>query len=422
MKILFIVPGSGDPFYCGNCFRDNQQANALRKAGLDVVVMPLYLPLKDRSFLADAPLFFPATSFFLSQKYFKQKALPRWLERALGSGPALRLAASFSGTTSAEGLEQMTLSMIAGSDEVFERQSDALLEWIGGHGRPDVVHLSSSLISGVGRRIKEHTGLPVVCSLQDEEVWIDGLKKPWAEAAWEGIAANMLYIDSLTVSSEFYRRVAERRFAPPPPVHVVYPGFDTERYASASYPPDPTLGFFYRTNEANGLDILAGAFVQVKRSGRLPRLRLRIGGGSTSADRPFLRKVRRMLAPFREDVDWCEGYRPEDHAAFYGSVSAVCVPIRFEESVGLYLCEAFAAGRPAIEPRTGSFPEITGEAGLLYEPNDSRRLAAAIEEMFTADGLWEQCRDRALQLSASRYNHAVLAASLYRIYEDLLQK
>ena len=64
MKILFIVPGSGDSFYCGNCFRDNLQASALRKAGHEVIVMPLYLPLRHRSFQADTPLFFPATTFY----------------------------------------------------------------------------------------------------------------------------------------------------------------------------------------------------------------------------------------------------------------------------------------------------------------------------------------------------------------------
>ena len=45
MKILFIIPGSGDSFYCGNCFRDNLLANALRKAGHEVIIMPLYTRL-----------------------------------------------------------------------------------------------------------------------------------------------------------------------------------------------------------------------------------------------------------------------------------------------------------------------------------------------------------------------------------------
>ena len=58
MKILFILPGAGDSFYCGNCFRDNLQAMALRKAGHEVVIMPLYLPLKQTSMLGAAPLFF----------------------------------------------------------------------------------------------------------------------------------------------------------------------------------------------------------------------------------------------------------------------------------------------------------------------------------------------------------------------------
>ena len=92
MKILFIIPGAGDSFYCGNCFRDSLHANALRKAGHDAVIMPLYLPLRDESFRADTPLFFPATSFYLSQKYFKRKSMPRWMERMLNSDFSLDMA------------------------------------------------------------------------------------------------------------------------------------------------------------------------------------------------------------------------------------------------------------------------------------------------------------------------------------------
>ena len=46
MKVVYIIPGAGDSFYCGNCFRDNLQASALKKMGHDVIIMPLYLPLK----------------------------------------------------------------------------------------------------------------------------------------------------------------------------------------------------------------------------------------------------------------------------------------------------------------------------------------------------------------------------------------
>ena len=76
MKILFIVPGSGDAFYCGNCFRDNLQVKALRDLGQEVIVMPLYLPLEQKEFQADTPLFFPATTLYAAQRLYKGAKIP----------------------------------------------------------------------------------------------------------------------------------------------------------------------------------------------------------------------------------------------------------------------------------------------------------------------------------------------------------
>src|SRR5215469_16208805 len=135
MKILLVIPGSGDTFYCGNCFRDNLHAQALRNAGQDVVIMPLYLPLTDKSFRADTPLFFPATSYYVSQKYFGEGKMPPIFEKILDSPSVLRLASSFSGTTSAKGMEQMTLSMIQGNDTCFAKQAEKLIDWIVNHDR-----------------------------------------------------------------------------------------------------------------------------------------------------------------------------------------------------------------------------------------------------------------------------------------------
>ncbi|MDR3250451.1 MAG: glycosyltransferase family 4 protein [Tannerella sp.] len=416
LKILFIVPGSGDPFYCGNCFRDNLQANALRRAGHDVMIMPLYLPLRDKSFMADTPLFFPATSLYLSQKYFRKKAMPRWMEKILNSDLLLGLAASFSGSTSSEGLEDMTLSMIQGDDPVFRQQVQTLVEWVKKHERPDIIHLSSSLVIGIAKEIKKETGIPVVCSLQDEEVWIDGLQEVFARAAWKGIGENMQYVDAFVASSRFYKQIAERQFPQIKPVHVVYPGLDTAKYASEHYPDYPTVGFFYRMNELNGLHILARAFAKLKEKGAVPNLKLRIGGGFTSVDKSFLKKVRRTLSPHRDDVFWHDTYSLQDHAAFYREISAICVPLTFDEGVGLYVCEAFAAGRPAIEPCTGSFAEIVGDAGVLYSPNSADALADAIEKLFSADGLWQQCCNNALHLSRTRYSDATLSSELLKVY------
>jgi len=419
MKILFIIPGSGDSFYCGNCFRDSLQALALRWAGHEVAVMPLYLPLTDKEFQADTPLFFPATTFYISYGFFRKRTMPKWMRRMLDSKFALKLASSFSGATSAEGMEGMTLSMIYGNDRAFHEQVNMLIDWIEHHEQPDIIHFSSSLLIGIAKAIKQRIRIPIVCSMQDEEVWIDSLKAKFSDIAWKGILENISYVDKFITSSEFYRKVALSKFPGLKEVEVIYPGVKIEQYASDSYPENPVIGFFYRMNRINGLEILADAFVKLKTGKSIPNLQLKIGGGYTTHDHKFLRSIRKKLSPFADDVEIKEGYRLEDHARFYSEISVICVPLTFDEGVGLYLCEAFAAGRPAVEPATGSFDEIVGDAGVIYSPNDSDALAGALEKILTDHTLYDTCRHHAMQLSSNRYNSRVLAEKLENLYKGM---
>ena len=45
MKIVHLIAGAG-PMYCGSCMHGNTLAAALRKAGADVVLAPVYTPLR----------------------------------------------------------------------------------------------------------------------------------------------------------------------------------------------------------------------------------------------------------------------------------------------------------------------------------------------------------------------------------------
>jgi len=420
MKILFIVPGSGDSFYCGNCFRDNLQANAMRKAGHDVIVMPLYLPFKYSSFKADTPLFFPATTFYAAEKFFNKGNMPDWMSRLLASKPMLNIASSFSGTTSAAGLEGMTLSMIHGDDPVFAKQMKIMLDWIEHHEKPDVIHLSTTLLIGVAKAIKLKMDIPVVCSLQDEEQWIDSMKNVFLQEAWQGIADNAGYIDRFVTTSEYYKMFITARIPQITNVDVVYPGVDASKYASNPYPAYPVVGFFYRMNRENGLGILSEAFVTLKKRDTVKNLKLKVAGGYTTQDRSFLKEIKRMLRPYMNDVDLSSMYAPQSHADFYKQITIISVPVTFDESVGLYLCEAFAAGRPAVEPATGSFPEIMGNAGIVYSPNNSNALADAIEKLLTNESLFKQSCENALNMSQNRYNDKVMAEKLERCYREAM--
>ena len=419
MKVLFVTPGSGDGYFCGNCYRDNLMAQALHRAGHEVTIMPLYLPLNHIGELQGAaPLFFPATTYYVEQKTGRRS--PKWLRKLFDSKSALSMAASFAGTTTAEGMEDMTFSMIEGTDATFMRHINELVGWIEKEGHPDIIHLSSSLLLGIAKHIKERLHIPIVCSLQDEEVWIDTLAPEFAQRAWLGIIRGAEWIDQFVTTSHYYEKEVRRRLPGFPAVEVIYPGVDVSRYQTEVWPEHPTIGFFYRMNELDGLDILADAFVMLKKRNNIPHLKLLIGGGYMSTDKSFLNKIRHTLQPYSKDVTIEDEYTWKRHANFYRDITVLSVPLRFSEGIGLYLCEAFAAGRPAVEPQSGSFPEIVGEAGITYQPNTATALADALEKMLTDEKKLASCSSSALHLSKTRYNDELTAQHLLKLYERYL--
>ena len=72
------------------------------------------------------------------------------------------------------------------------------------------------------------------------------------------------------------------------------------------------------------------------------------------------------------------------------------------EAAGLPAIEALAAGTPVIASAVGALPEIVGGAGILVEPRDPDRLAAAISAAWVDDGLWGRLRVEALSRAGPR--------------------
>lgn len=70
MKIIQLIPGAGNTFYCENCLRDNGLAINLRNMGHEVIITPLYLPIltDDNKAETAVPVFFGGINVFLQQK------------------------------------------------------------------------------------------------------------------------------------------------------------------------------------------------------------------------------------------------------------------------------------------------------------------------------------------------------------------
>lgn len=389
MKIVLILPGSGDRFYCENCVRDNALVRALQAAGQDVRVAFMYLPpILDRlDDLSGAPIFYGGINAYLQQKSRFFRKTPRWFDRILDTRLFLRLAARRSASVRASGLGEMTLSVLRGAEGNQGKELDRLLAWLERMDRPDVVHLSSSLLLGIGVEIKKRLGVPIVCSLQDEDEYIDAMKEPFRSLCWKAMADGVPHVDAFVAVSRYFAEVMRRRLKiDPDRLHVVHIGVDPGPLAPPARSPNPpVVGYLARLSESLGLDLLAEAFLKLKRTDRFRNLRLHLTGGRMADDQPFLDGMMRRFveAEVEKDVKIFEEFDPAQRREFLASVSVLSVPSPKGVAFGTYLLESLAAGVPVVQPRVGSFPELveaTG-GGVLYEPNTAETLARVLGEL-----------------------------------------
>jgi len=393
MRLIQFTPGAG-AMYCGNCLRDNTLVGALRRMGHNVTMVPLYLPLTldedDES--TGMPIFYGGISVYLEQKSRFFSKIPRWLRRMLASGKMLTWAAGRAAKTRATDVGDILLSMLCGEEGRQACELDELIGWLNRQGHPDVICLSNVLLVGMARRLKAEFRVPVICTLQGENSFLDALPDSHRGAAWELLSARAADVDAFIAPSRFYAQLMSGKLGlSADRVRVVYNGINLDGYETpmpaveGGFRGAPVLGFLARMCKEKGLDTLVDAFILLKQGGRAGNLRLRIGGSCGPSDEPFVKTLRQRLAAagFIGQVGFNPNLTHSEKIEFLRSLSVCSVPARYEEAFGLYVIEALAAGVPVVQPRIGAFPELieaTG-GGVLCEPGDPKALADAIEQL-----------------------------------------
>ena len=88
MRIAYITAGAAGTI-CGNCLRDNALVTALRAAGHDALLLPVYTPVKtDEPNVSQHKVYLGGLNLYLEMKYSWTRHLPRFLLNWLDS-PAL---------------------------------------------------------------------------------------------------------------------------------------------------------------------------------------------------------------------------------------------------------------------------------------------------------------------------------------------
>ncbi len=430
MRILHLVPGSGGTFYCQNCVRDRALVRALRRAGHDVVMVPLYLPMfgEEGSVGAKAPIFFGGVNMYLREKVPLLRRMPQWMDRLLDAPWVLRQAAAREQSTNAADLGPMTLSMLRGRRGNQQKEFDRFLAWLAGQDKPDIIHVSNALLLGFAPEIRNITDVPIVCSLQDEEPWVNAMHPPYDRRCWEAISENAKCVSRFISTSAWYAgRMITRMNLPPDRVAVVFPGIETDNLPPAEPGFDPpVIGFLERLSRGQGLGLLVDAFIALKRQPQFGNLRLRATGGCTPADRRFRDEIHAKLRGEGMDgaVEFLEEFQLAQRGEFLRSLSVLSVPVPGGEAFGLQLLEAMAQGVPVVQPAEGSYREIINATGggVLYDPKTPDGLANALQSLLENPGEALRLGRRGREAIRTQFNMDRVVREMTGVYTAALEE
>ena len=197
----------------------------------------------------------------------------------------------------------------------------------------------------------------------------------WIGRRFAGRLANLLH-GRIAVSGAA-RHFISRYF--PGEYRIIPNGVDLERFANAE--PfeelrDGTLNILFvgRFEERKGLIHLLKAYHRLRKRKVDARL-LVIGDG------PKRREYKRFvgLRGIR-DVEFLGRVSDEDKVRYFASADIYCAPNTGQESFGIVLLEAMAAGVPIVASDIHGFKRVVERnvQGLLVEPRNPRALAAAL--------------------------------------------
>jgi glycosyltransferase involved in cell wall biosynthesis len=428
MKIAYVAAGAAG-MYCGSCIHDNTLAGALIRQGQDVTLIPTYTPIRTEDpYVGHESVFYGAINVYLQEKFSLFRRTPRIVDWILDRPPLLNWVSRFASTTSAQDLGTLTVSMLQGELGNQRKELEKLIAWLQAEIQPDLVQLTNSMFLGLAREIRQSLGVPVLCSLQGEEIFLDDLVEPYKTQARSLLRERASEIDGFVAPSHTYAEfMSEYLGVTRQKIHVVPLGLKLEGHGGPKKRRNEgpvTIGYLARICPEKGLHQLVEAFdLLVHRMGK-ENLRLEIAGYLGARDRAYLEEIVARIVR----SEWSDRFKNRGEVnrsqklEFLNSLDILSVPTTYKDPKGLFILEALANEVCVVQPAHGSFPEIieaTG-GGRLVEPDSVEALADGLQLMVENRAERERMAKMGKQAVFEKFSDEALAGNALGVYRQFV--
>ena len=263
----------------------------------------------------------------------------------------------------------------------YRRTRGALIEF-----RPDVVHVHEPLTPSASMFAAIASKVPVVATVHaylDRSIAME-LAAPLLRRVWKRVAVGIAVSEA---AASFLRRAL-----PGAALEIVPNGVDVEAFSAAEPRDDLPAGrrilWVNRLDAQKGFPVALAAFSKVLVD--VPEATLVVVGDGK--DREAL-KLLTGSALARVEM---RGAVPNEEVPTYHAACEVFVaPAVGQESFGIVLVEAMAAGIPIVATDIPGYQEVLsdGVEGLLVPPRDPEALAAGVVRVLTEPGLADRLGD-----------------------------
>ena len=427
--IAYLSPGAAGMF-CGSCMNDNMLVRALGDLGCSALLVPMYTPLRtDEPDASIDKIFYGGINVYLQQKLSLFRHLPPPFDRWLDSPRLIRWLTGRAVETDAKLLGPLAVSVIRGEQGRQAKEVRRLVDWLAADAKPDLVNYSNFMVAGSAAAVKKRLGVPVVVTLQGDDVFLDELAEPWRSQAMKELRKLAACVDGFLVHSDFYAdKMADYFAIPKEKMHRVPLGvsLDDAPPAPLLRPADrpPTVGYLARICPAKGFHNLVDAFIHLRTLPGMSDARLHVAGWLGGGDRAYFdAQVEKLKAAgCHEALHHAGIVEREEKLAFLKHLDVLSVPTDYQEPKGRYLLEALACGVPVVQPEHGVFAELlksTG-GGRLTKPGDSEHLASTLHTLLTDHETRAALAAAGHEGVRQRHSAAVVAQATLAVYEKIL--